>query len=64
MLIVGHGLTTPCLFPDPLSPSLVFTAHDLIEARPGITLDEIGVLLGVAPEHAALLLETEPPDFT
>ena len=63
VLIVGNRLSTPCRFLDPLSPSLIFTAHDLVDARADITLDEIAFLLGIAPDHAELLLETEAPDF-
>ncbi len=56
VLKVGRILTQPCIFLDPLSPSLVWTAQDLRKERPDISAEEIAHLLGVTPKNVARLL--------
>jgi len=47
VLTVGHALSHPCGFVDPLAASLIWTVQDLRKERPGITPDEIARLIGV-----------------
>ena len=56
VLKVGLNLSQPCRFLDTLDPSLVWTAKNLREERPSITVEEIADLVGVTPGHAALLI--------
>lgn len=48
----------PPWFLDHLPSALVWTAHELRQERPGITIDEIGLLLGIAPSYVEQLLAT------
>jgi hypothetical protein len=59
VLTLGSKMSRPCIFFHALSPSLVWTAHDLRKERPDISVEDIAHLLGVAPAQAARLLETD-----
>ncbi|GHH15128.1 hypothetical protein GCM10008023_17570 [Sphingomonas glacialis] len=59
VLKIGHTFATPCVFVDPMSGSLIWSAHDLQKARPEITVDEIARLLGVTPMNAKHLLQAK-----
>lgn len=59
VLKIGHIFATPCVFVDPMSGSLIWSAHDLQKARPEITVDEIARLLGVTPMNAKHLLQAK-----
>jgi hypothetical protein len=56
VLRLGRTLSEPWTFLDPKSPSLVWTAEDLIKERPDISVDEIAYLLGMERAAAARLL--------
>ena len=56
VLKIGRALSKPCRFLDPLAGSLVWSAHDLRNARSDITVDEIAWLLGVTAKDAKRLL--------
>ena len=56
VLRLGRTLSEPWTFLDPRSPSLVWTAEDLIKERPDISVDEIAYLLGIGRAAAARLL--------
>jgi len=58
VLRLGRRLAQPWTFLDPRSPSLVWTAEDLLKERPGITIDEIAYLLAIEPEAASRLLSS------
>jgi hypothetical protein len=58
VLTLGHALSRPCTFADPLAGSLVWTAKDLREERPGITVEEIARLLGTEPGEVHQMLAT------
>lgn len=58
VLRLGRTLAQPWTFLDPRSPSLVWTAEDLMKERPGITVDEIAYLLAIEPEAASRLLSS------
>jgi len=55
VLKLGRTLSQPWTFSDPRSPSLVWTADDLRNERPDITIEEIAYLLAISPAEAALL---------
>ena len=57
MLAIGRDLTTSPIYVDPASPSLIWTAKDLLKERPAITEDEIAYVLGVSVEHASWLIK-------
>ena len=57
VLKIGHTLTSPCVFFDAMSRSLIWSAKDLRAARPEISIDEIARLLGVTPKNAKRLLQ-------
>lgn len=61
VLTVGHALSHPCRFVDPLAASLVWTVQDLRKERPEITSDEIARLIGVAPTEVDQMLATNFP---
>ena len=56
VLKLGRTLSQPWTFLDPRSPSLVWTAEDLMKERPDITVEEIAYLLAIEPKAAARLL--------
>ena len=57
VLKTGHDLRIrPCIFLEPLSPSLAWTAEDLRKERPDISEEEIALLLGVSGTQAKRLL--------
>lgn len=56
VLKISSAVSTPFVFLEALSPSLVWTAQDLRKERPDITVEEIALLTGVSPAHAARLL--------
>jgi hypothetical protein len=56
VLKLGRTLSEPWTFLDPQSPSLVWTAEELIKERPDISVDEIAFLLGIGRAAAAGLL--------
>ena len=56
VLTVGHALSHPCRFVDPLAASLVWTVQDLRKERPEITSDEIARLIGVAATEVDQML--------
>lgn len=56
VLTVGHALSKPCRFFDPLAASLVWTAQDLRKERPTIAVDEIARLIGSTPAQVELML--------
>ena len=58
ILRLGRTLSQPWTFEDPASPSLVWTAEDLVKERPDITVEEIADLLAIEPEAAARLRRT------
>jgi hypothetical protein len=58
VLRFGRTLSQPWTFLDPRSPSLVWTAQDLLKERPGITVNEIAYLLAIEPEAARRLLSS------
>lgn len=58
VLTVGHALSHPCRFFDPLDPSLVWTAHDLRKERPAMTSEEIAQLIGSTSAEVELMLAT------
>ena len=58
VLRFGRTLSQPWTFLDPRSPSLVWTAQDLLKERPGISVDEIAYLLAIEPEAARRLLSS------
>ena len=57
VLRLGRTLAQPWTFLDPRSPSLVWTAEDLVKERPDITVEEIAYLLAIEPKAAAHLLQ-------
>jgi len=61
VLRFGKSLVTPCRFLDSMAASLVWTVEDLQKARPDISPDEIGDLLGVSEKHAAKLMAASGP---
>lgn len=56
VLTVGHSLSYPCRFFDPLAASLVWTAQDLRRERPAITSSEIAQLIGSTPADVETML--------
>lgn len=56
VLTVGHALSHPCRFVDPLAASLAWTVQDLRKERPEITSDEIARLIGVTSAEVDQLL--------
>ncbi|WP_168072942.1 hypothetical protein [Caulobacter sp. SSI4214] len=56
VLTVGHALSKPCMFFDPLAASLIMTAQDLRKERPTIAVDEIARLIGSTPAQVELML--------
>jgi len=56
VLAIGRELNHPPQFLDPMSNALLATIEDLFEERPGISVREIGHLLGLTDEHAAALV--------
>lgn len=60
VLKTGHAMRIfPCVFLDRLSPSLVWTAEDLRRERPDISVEEIGLLLGITAAQAKRLLASD-----
>lgn len=59
VLNTGHLFATPCIFLDSMSSSLIWSAHDLRDARPDISVDEIARLLGVTVDNAKRLLKAK-----
>lgn len=57
VLKIGHLFASPCIFLDSMSSSLVWSAHDLQQARPDISVEEIAHLLGVTVSNAKKLLK-------
>lgn len=61
VLKIGHAMgIRPCVFLERLSPSLVWTAEDLRKERPDISVEEVGLLLGVTAAQAKRLLASDP----
>jgi hypothetical protein len=58
VLRVGHSLSKPCTFADPLDPSLIWTAQDLRKERPELTSEEIALLIGSTSSQVELMLTT------
>lgn len=58
VLSLGHALSSPFQFPDPLAGGLVWTARELRDERPGITTEEIARLIGATPEQVERMLAT------
>jgi len=56
VLRIGRSLVHPCQFFDSMALSLIWTVEDLRKARPDISADEIGGLLGVSEKHASALI--------
>ena len=61
VLTVGHALSNPCRFFDPLDASLVWTVHDLRKERPAMTSEEIAQLIGSTSADVELMLATNAP---
>lgn len=59
VLTVGHILSKPCRFADPLDASLVWTALDLRRERPAIKSEEIALLIGSSSANVELMLTTD-----
>ena len=59
VLNTGNLFATPCIFLDSMSSSLIWSAHDLRDARPDISVDEIARLLGVTVDNAKRLLKAK-----
>ncbi len=61
VLQTGHAMgIRPCVFLEPLSPSLTWTAEDLRKERPDISAEEVALLLGVTAAQAKRLLASKP----
>lgn len=58
VLTVGHALSHPCRFVDPLAANLVWTVQDLRKERPEIMSDEIARLLCVTSAEVDQMLAT------
>ncbi|MDC7677262.1 hypothetical protein [Asticcacaulis machinosus] len=61
VLKVGRERSQPCRFFDRLPPSLVWTAQDLKQNRPDISIPEIAWLLGIDEDHVKELLAAKSP---
>ncbi|ATC24127.1 hypothetical protein CVUC_17635 [Caulobacter vibrioides] len=61
VLTVGHALSRPCRFFDPLASSLVWTARDLRKERPAMTCEEIAQLIGSTSAEVELMLAANVP---
>ena len=62
VLKTGHALRIrPCVFLERLSPSLAWTVEDLRKGRSDISVEEIGLLLGVTETQAKRLLAASSP---
>lgn len=59
VLKTGHLFASPCIFLDSMSSSLIWSAHDLRQARPDISVEEIAHLLGVTVSNAKRLLKAK-----
>jgi len=57
VLMLGIKMSTPCVFLDPRSPALVYTANDLRRERPDISVEEIAHLLAISAADAAHLFQ-------
>lgn len=61
VLTLAREISIPPTFFDPMSSSLTDAVDDMVAARPEITDQEIGHLLGIAPAHVAALRDHHSP---
>ena len=59
VLRMGRERSSACRFLDPRAGSLTWTVEDLRKARPEISTEEIGDLLGISEKHVAALMRPE-----